>query len=312
MKRVLACILVCVMAGGASATPPQRDALRQSFEQSAKRNGIVPDNAAPAQPDDIDDDAPTGDLWVLPEAANDRFWESKKDGWFWYHDPRLEQRKKRAQARKPGDGEVQRKYAKELARFETMQRSLEDLRKVMIMEPSDENIRNYVRYQSAVIQRSIYVADKWQRLTWTEQEFQLGIRPVNNLGIQVFDEQKRIAKEQHVGNLAKSHGLFFYFRNNCPYCHALAPIVKRFSQQTGIKVYPITMDGQGIPDYPDAVPDRGTAAKIIPGGITMVPALVLAVPSTGERQVVGFGVLSDMELYERIYMLTAVQPGTGY
>ena len=53
---------------------------------------------------------------------------------------------------------------------------------------------------------------------------------------------------------------------------------KRFEQEFGFTVLAISMDGRAIPEYPNARPDNGMAARL--NDATAVPALYLTAPAT--------------------------------
>ena len=96
------------------------------------------------------------------------------------------------------------------------------------------------------------------------------------------------------------HGLLFIFRSDCPYCHRLAPILKRFEHEYGMTVFAVSLDGRGLPEYPNPQPDNGISARL---NASMVPALYLTAPSRREIQPVGFGVMALTDLVERIAAL---------
>ena len=48
----------------------------------------------------------------------------------------------------------------------------------------------------------------------------------------------------------QEYGLAFIFSSTCPYCHQFAPTLKQFAQQTGLPVYAFSVDGRGLPQYP--------------------------------------------------------------
>jgi len=153
-----------------------------------------------------------------------------------------------------------------------------------------------------VMNKSEVFAERWQRLVWTVPELDYGItgRPTNSMAIAAFDEQREERQAQAVRALSATHGLLFIFRSDCPYCHRLAPILKRFEQEFGMLVFPVSLDGGGLPEYPNPQLDNGIAARLNP---SVVPALYLTAPSKREIRPVGFGLMAMSDLIERIAAL---------
>jgi conjugal transfer pilus assembly protein TraF len=100
--------------------------------------------------------------------------------------------------------------------------------------------------------------------------------------------------------------LFFFFRGDCPYCHAFAPTLEAFQARHGIRVVAISVDGGSMPGFPDARRDNGIATTL---KVTQVPAIYLAQPFTGTITPIGFGVLSETQLVERIAIVAAAPNG---
>ena len=120
------------------------------------------------------------------------------------------------------------------------------------------------------------------------------------MAIGTFDEQQQARQAQVVRSLALTHGLLFIFRSDCPYCHRFAPILKRFEQEFGMTVFPVSLDGRGLPEYPNPQLDNGIATRL---NASVVPALYLTAPSKRQIRPVGFGVMAMTELLERIAAL---------
>lgn len=221
------------------------------------------------------------------------YWRRNGEGWFWYRDaPET--------ARSPKAGPPSRPA--ELVEFEAMQKRLDDLKRVAVMNPTDANLLSYMRYQRFVMDKSEFFAERWQRLVWSVPDLDYGLtgRPTNSMAVGVFDDQQRDRQAQAVRNLASTHGVLFIFRSDCPYCHRLAPILKRFEQEYGITVFPVSLDGRGLPEYPNPQPDNGIATRL---NASMVPALYLSAPSKRQIRPIGFGVMAMNELVERIAAL---------
>lgn len=246
--------------------------------------------------DDMATEATASDAGLDAETT-DSYWREHREGWFWYRDPAPP----RARAA-PGP----EKRPKELHDFEAMQRHLEDLKRVAVMNPTDANLLAYMRFQRLVMDQSQLFAERWQRLVWRSPELDYGLtgRPTNAMAINVFDEQQQDRDAQAVRALSATHGLIFVFRSDCPFCHRFAPILKRFEQDFGMTVLAVSLDGGALPEYPDARPDNGIAARL---NATAVPALYLTAPASREIQPVGFGLMSMSDLIERIAALARDQ-----
>jgi conjugal transfer pilus assembly protein TraF len=203
---------------------------------------------------------------------------------------------------KPRPPSTTAEEAQDLADFESLQQRLEELKRVAVMNPSDTNLLAYMRFQRMVMDKSQVFADRWQRLVWSAPDLDYGLsgRPTNAMAINAFDDQQRDRDAQTVRTLAADHGLIFVFRSDCPFCHRFAPILKRFEQDYGMTVLAISLDGGTLPDYPDARPDNGMAARL---NATAVPALYLTAPARREIRPVGFGLMSMSDLLERVAAL---------
>jgi conjugal transfer pilus assembly protein TraF len=89
----------------------------------------------------------------------------------------------------------------------------------------------------------------------------------------------------------------------------LAPTLKWLSEQYGIAVFPISLDGGGLPEFPQPSRDNGMAAAL---GVSVVPLVVLGNVKDRRLLPIGSGVLSAQEIVERIYILTQTRPGELY
>jgi conjugal transfer pilus assembly protein TraF len=89
----------------------------------------------------------------------------------------------------------------------------------------------------------------------------------------------------------------------------MAPTLKFLAEQYGIAVFPVSLDGRGLPEFPNPSRDNGMAASL---GISVVPLVVLGNIKDRRLLPIGSGVLSAQEIVERIYILTQTRPGELY
>jgi len=238
--------------------------------------------------------------------VDDSYWRDRERGWFWYDDPLPE----RNEAPKPKSKVVPTisaptapKKASELVEFEALQKRVEDLRNIAIINPSEQNIRNYLDIQNFVIEKASTFTDVAQRVIWATPELDPTVtgRPVNAKALEVFDREQAGARTNTVAQLSQTHALFFFFRSDCPYCHQFAPLLRDFEAKFGLKIVPISVDGGGLPEFRNPRVDNGIARTL---DVRQVPALFLAEPRGGKITPIGYGVLSESELLERIYVVT--------
>ncbi|HAV1569281.1 TPA: type-F conjugative transfer system pilin assembly thiol-disulfide isomerase TrbB [Enterobacter hormaechei subsp. steigerwaltii] len=45
-----------------------------------------------------------------------------------------------------------------------------------------------------------------------------------------------------------------FMQSTCQYCRQFAPVLKSLSQQTGLSVFPVSLDGKGDGQFPDVLP----------------------------------------------------------
>ena len=261
--------------------------IARAAEPPAAIASATPQSSQPREPEPEPSTA-------LASESPPRYWQDQRDGWFWYRDPPVP-----PQQNKLKPTSQQTKQAQVLQDFKAMQRRLEDLKHIAVMEPSDEHLLAYMRYQRMVMDKSQTFAERWQRLLWQspDLDYSLQGRPTNAMAIQVFDEQQRSQDTRTVEQLARQHALLFLFRGDCPFCHRFAPILKRFGQAHGMTILAVSLDGGALPEFPDARADNGIAARL---GARSVPALFLSQPMRREIHPVGYGLMSDAELLQRV------------
>jgi len=226
------------------------------------------------------------------------YWRRQAEGWFWYRDPPP------ARSPKPVNPPVAVTSATkspEIVAHEALKARLEQALAVAYMNPTDTNVRSYLALQTQAVRRASTFADAWQKVVWTTPEFDFTLeRPVNATALEVYDREKQAAQIRTAEQLARTHVLFFLFRGDCPYCQQFAPLLKSFEQKFGLPVFAISLDGGTLPEFPGARVDNGIAATL---SATQVPALFLASPRTNVITPLGYGVLSESELLERLQVI---------
>lgn len=214
----------------------------------------------------------------------------------------------RAKAEENKKAEVVKKTPEE--QFDELQKAAVASRKAAILDPTEANIKDYIAKQEQMMTLSANFADGWRKTLWNnpELDFSLKGRPNNSAAQGVYDEQRTKERGDAIKQLAGKNGIMFFFKGNCQYCHAMAPIIKSFADRYGLSVMAISLDGGGIVDFPNAIIDNGIGSRL---GINTVPAVFVANTETKEFLPIGYGVMAETELEERFFA-QATPLGTAY
>lgn len=243
------------------------------------------------------------------------YWSDAWRGWHFYEEPVAESDSTAFPPVSPAPARsAPPPRPAELIAFERLQKDLEDTRNVAIMRPTETNVRRYMELEMQVVSRASYFADVAQRVAWATPALDptLHGRPVNATALDVFERQQQTDRSASVARLGQDHVLFFFYRSDCPYCHAFAPVLQAFEEKHGLQVVAISVDGGPMRGFPQARRDNGIATTL---QVSQVPALFLAQPMSGTITPIGFGVLSESQLLERIAIVKspenqAMLPGT--
>lgn len=197
-------------------------------------------------------------------------------------------------------------------RMAAITRQLDELKALAILEPTTENVTNYIRFQREQLDRASTFADVWGRTVWQNPELDYTLqRPINNLGKRVWLAERTADRAGVLATLSQRYGVFYFYSSSCAACEVFSPIIRSLSDQYGLSVLAVSMDGGASGSFPDFVVDTGQYAKMgLDGG--QVPALVLFDTQTRQPIPIGYGVMSADEVMQRIFYLTNVEPGSDY
>jgi conjugal transfer pilus assembly protein TraF len=238
---------------------------------------------------------------VTPSYWGGSSWQDPDRGFLWYAPPKPPKIDKKPQTKKSYDELTNKELGAEIER----------LLALAVEKQSPEAVKEYLFLQQYAMDRASRFSDVFRRTVWTtpELDYSLRSRPVNAMAIASYDAQRDSKRTVASEQLGKTHGVFFFFRGNCTYCHQLAPILRMYQRNYGVEVFPISLDGGTLPEFPNAKLDNGASQNL---NVTTVPAVFLADKRTGKVQPLGYGVMSLEEIVNRVYVLTSTQPGQEY
>ena len=251
-----------------------------------------------------------------PAAAEWRSWCGEPGsgagqvlGWHFYCDREQDEQEVQpapTPPRLPGDAQSATE------RIEAMRRALEEARAEAILDPTREKVTAYLRLQQETLARAAAFSDAFRRTVWATPELDYTLRrPVGALAKQVWSDGRRQDRDAALARLGERYGLIYLGHAGCAGCKVFGPLLRAFAMRHGLDVLAVSLTGEALEGWPEAVADNGRAARLGLGDAP-VPALVLFDSETKRVLPVGFGVMAEDEMAERIFALTALEPGHDY
>jgi conjugal transfer pilus assembly protein TraF len=199
-----------------------------------------------------------------------------------------------------------------VSRLDAITAELRELKARAILEPTNENVTAYVRFQREQLDRASLFSDVWQRAIWQDPDLDYTLqRPVSTLGKRQWQDARTSERNNVMQNLGRRYGLFYFFAQSCGACEVMSPIVQSVAGTWSITVRAISTDGgpsRHFPNYTVETTQRskmGLEPKITPAVVLWDAELRRAIP-------IGYGVMSADELLDRIYLLTTKEAGRDY
>ena len=190
--------------------------------------------------------------------------------------------------------------------------ALEEARAAAILDPTPEKVEAYLRLQQETLQRAAAFSDAFRRTVWATPDLDYTLRrPVGALAKRLWSDERRAEAAEALAKLGERYGLIYLGHAGCGGCRVFGPLLRAFANRYGIDVLAVSLTGEALEGWPEAVPDRGRAASLGLAGAP-VPAVVLFDTKTKQVLPVGFGVMAEDQLAMRIFTLTALETGHDY
>lgn len=240
---------------------------------------------------------------------DDTPWGDPDRGFNWYPDPKeeIKRQEKNKTEQKP-------KTIYEMTTLDEIKKELDRLKGQAVVNPTEANVLAFLKAQNFVMDKASLFADVSRRVVWANPEVNYAARsPTVSFARDRAKSRTDAKRDENLKSLAETHGILFFARSDCDFCHDEAPILKAFSLKTGMPVLTVSLDGKPIPLFPDAKPDNGISMLASNGnGIQTVPAMFLIDRKTRQMVPLGTGVIASDELAERIRVLTTTAPGQEF
>ena len=229
-------------------------------------------------------------------------------GWHFYCDRDREDAEENVPAKQPQPA----RPASSMERILEMRRALEEARAKAILDPSPENVSSYLRLQQETLQRAASFSDAFRRTVWGNPNLDYTLRrPVGALAKRVWSDERRTERAGVLARLGERYGLIYLGSAQCSGCRVFGPLLRAFALRHGLDVLAVSLTGEPLEGWPEAVADEGRAARL---GLTsrVVPAVFLYDTQTSRTLPVSFGVVAEDQLAERIFAITAQEVGSDY
>ena len=163
-------------------------------------------------------------LWVIlfcllsatAFAKDDTYYDERAEGWHWYDDPADEV----VETKTPQAEQTPSVSATD--EMKALQKILEETKNKAVLYPTEENIANYVMIQNQIMNHSRDFAKGWQAMLVNSPDLNYQVsHPTNQVGRQVYLDEKSETQDKSIHEFFKDKGLYFFFRSTCPYCHVL-------------------------------------------------------------------------------------------
>jgi conjugal transfer pilus assembly protein TraF len=198
------------------------------------------------------------------------------------------------------------------AEVEAIRTQLEELRAEAVLRPTPESVASYIRFQREQLDRASTFSDMWRRALWMDPSLDYNLeRPASGFAKRAWLDGRKDERQQALAGLKDRYGLFYFYAASCSACQTFSPVLRGLADAHDLTVKAVSTDGGPSAAFPAWVRDSGQKERL---GFAdaPVPAVILFDSETKEVTPVAFGVTSQAELEERLFILTQKEPGADY
>ena len=249
-----------------------------------------------------------------------------RQGWFWYLDPKKEEKKEEEPVQAPppkveapkDKGPViaiarpapdDEKRCQDKASwdakcgfidpgndFEFQAKQRDILLQQMSLTPDNPDaVEAAQRYMKWVVAKASMAANMWYFNMVQNPDLDPTVKnPISEVGIALATRINQASQVEYF-NLIREEGgvLFFFSRQDCIYCHQQAPYTQRVARTMGLKLINVPLDGKCLEGFEgDNCGDNIKPEQVAVLNVQVVPALYLYVPSSTWIRL-GTGLVTD-------------------
>ena len=205
-------------------------------------------------------------LSLPPQSEAAGFYFREQEGWFWY-----EREPEQPKAPKPPPPpEPTAPTPSPLAESapegprplsaEWLREHIGEYRDAAIDDPTPENVALYLYLQRVALDKSSRFAAATQRAVQLDPFLdEITQRPTATFAANLTNRQAGEQRDAALARIAERAGVLFFFRSDCPYCEAQAPLLKLLENRFGFSVLAVSLDGAPLPggEFPAVPPGPG-------------------------------------------------------
>lgn len=219
----------------------------------------------------------------LGEQSRKEFFQDRARGWFWYEE-------KSVPVEEIKTDNQRKEQNSSLSPYEMLKeqgKNWENSLAKAVIDPSAKNIQNYLTATKRINEQAQRFSSSFKEALWINPEYDYSLEnPVNADAIVAQNENDLKTQNILLRKMAKSYGLVFFFSGSCPHCHRFSPILKKFANFYNFSVVPVTINGEGLPEFPRPHKNFRLGSKL---NVSTVPAIFLVEPHSNKVAAVSYG-----------------------
>lgn len=204
--------------------------------------------------------------------------DRKAEGWPWYEDRKIEEKK-----------EVPKKQSSS-QKLAQAKKELEEKLADAILEPTQENIVAYIKLQKKWLDRSSKFSEEWSKILLDLPQLDPTIGfPVSHYGRQVYRRIDNEKKQERISELSQDYALIFFYEGESKVSQAFSLVVQEFGKKYDWEIAGVSCDGTMIKGFQINRVDNALSEQF---GINVFPALFAVTPNKQEAVPIAYGLVS--------------------
>lgn len=232
--------------------------------------------------------------------ASDVYYEKNKEGWFWHKTKDQIKIKKKKREKKMVQAPAS-PHQKAVQEIEGIKQKTHELLSVAVLDPTEENLVDFMAHQKKLLDMSDRFRKAWELALVVNPDLDYTAdHPISTIALQAKNKENYLQQINEINQIGQEAGIYFIFSSTCPYCVEQAKVLKRFENTYGISVFPLTINGEGLNEYPNPGNGRQMADRL---DIRRTPSLILVYPQEDKMLPLASGLVTEDELIRRIIIL---------